>query len=100
MGNLIQFPRRRICAMGFSDAAIHDLRVALPLVLIAREGESLLGCELVVIDEHDLDARELMEWFTTHMPRFPVLLWNREHRHPDLVESCRDLLFPDRPVVM
>lgn len=87
--------------MGFSDAAIHDLRAALPSVFIAREGETLLGCELVVIDGHDADALETMQWFTAHLPRFPLILWNRALRSPsDLVESCRDVLFPDRPLLM
>lgn len=83
--------------MGLSDDAIDELRAALPYVDIGGEGESLQGCDLVVIDHDDSGAMELVRWFVKRMPPFPVLLWHPGMRPASAVaESCRDLLFPGR----
>ncbi|MEO8378085.1 MAG: hypothetical protein ABI779_00330 [Acidobacteriota bacterium] len=90
-----------MCVLVFPTDLVEELRAALPFVLISREGESLHGCDLVVIDDRHEDTTDLAAWFATYMPRFPLLIWNGARSSPDqLLKSCRDVLFSGRFLTM
>ena len=94
MDNLVYFPLRRICALGIPREALAAMHDELPFVSIESEGSALQQCDLLVIDENDRGALELVRWVRKRVPHFPVVFWSAPVQ---LAEHCRRLLFPSGP---
>lgn len=95
VGELLYFPRRRICVLGVDDEAVEAVRAAMPDVAVSTDGAGLQRCDLLVLDSTDSSANDVADWVRARMPDFPVLFWDVAMRPAAaFVEQCRGLLFP------
>jgi hypothetical protein len=91
VANVLYFPLRRICALGVPEKALQAIHAEMPFVAIDAGGASLQKCDLLVINERDDGASDLVHWVRQQMPHFPIVFWNDS---TSLVDACRAVLFP------
>jgi hypothetical protein len=92
VGNVLQFPLHRVCALGVPPEVISEVREMLANVNVSVDAASIQRADLLVIGEFEPRASEFVRWVRAMSPNFPVLTWTSDTPTTALAERCRRLL--------
>ncbi|HYH09867.1 MAG TPA: hypothetical protein VEK11_22655 [Thermoanaerobaculia bacterium] len=89
MGKLIEFPLRRVCALGVPPEIVSQMRRQLAHVSVSVDASTLQRADLLVIGEEEPRAFDFVAWVRRISPAFPILYWTGDVAAAALAERCR-----------
>lgn len=93
--NVIDFPLRRVCALGVPADVLSALRTQLSRVRVSTDAATLMRADLLVIGDAEPGAFDVISWVRRTAPDFPILFWSSDIRPSAAVDHCRVLLFDE-----
>lgn len=93
MGEVVQFPSRRICALGLPREIVGDVRRQLNAVAVSTNASALRGSDMLLIGDGEKQAVDIIQSIRRTRPHLPILYWSERIRTATLIEHCRTILF-------